>query len=342
VVHQLEPCNCETSVGALVGGVVVPNERFYIRNHFPTPELDPASWRLAVGGLVERPLSLDLRELRSMPSETLVATLECAGNGRSQFTPAIAGEPWGLGAVSTAEWTGVRLGDVLDLARPRPGAIEVVLRGADHGPVEERDDPVAFERSMSLDEARRPEVLLAYAMNGDLLPLEHGRPVRLVVPGRYAVASVKWLTDVELVDQAFAGYFQVDRYVYEWERDGARELEPVGRQRVRALITEPVADAAVEPGNLMVRGVAWSGDGPIATVEVQVGGEPWVPARMVGEPSPHAWQWWERLVRVAQPGPVALRARATDRAGESQPAAAAWNRLGYGNNSIQEVVVRVE
>ncbi|HKA04165.1 MAG TPA: molybdopterin-dependent oxidoreductase, partial [Acidimicrobiales bacterium] len=337
LVHRIEPLNCETSIAALIGGVVMPAARFYVRNHFTTPALDPATWRLEVGGLVEHPMRIGLRDLRSMPSQTLTATLECAGNGRSQFEPAIPGEAWQLGAVSTAEWTGVPLVEVLDRATPRREAVEVLARGADAGTIEGRDHLVRFERSLALDAARQPEVLLAYAMNGEPLPREHGQPARLIVPGRYAVASVKWLTEITLTDSPFTGYFQSDRYVYEWEREGRIECEPVGRQHVRALIAEPASESALRRGNVMVRGVAWSGAGPIATVEVSVGDGPWQPARMVGEHRPHTWQWWELAVPLDRPGPTSVRARATDVAGRTQPERAEWNRLGYGNNSIQTV-----
>jgi DMSO/TMAO reductase YedYZ molybdopterin-dependent catalytic subunit/glyoxylase-like metal-dependent hydrolase (beta-lactamase superfamily II)/rhodanese-related sulfurtransferase len=340
VVHRVEPLNCETALAALIGGVV-PVARFYVRNHFPTPWLDPATWRLEIHGLVSHPLRIGWHELRSMPSHTLTATLECAGNGRSRFDPPIEGEPWGMGAASTAEWTGARLADVLDRAGPLAAALEVVFRGADTGAVDGRDAPIRFERSLSLAEARGPDVLLAYAMNGEPLSPHHGQPVRLVVPDRYAVASVKWLTEIELVDAPFTGFFQSERYVYEWERDGTVVREPVGSQHVRALISEPAPDARVERGQVMVRGVAWSGVGPITSVEVAVDDGPWLPARMVGEPRRHSWQWWERVVVLDDAGRATLRARATDVAGRVQPDEAPWNRLGYGNNSIQTVVVEV-
>ena len=225
VVHRTAPLNCETSIPALIGGVVMPNARFYVRNHFDTPALDTATWRLAIAGLVERPLRLSLRDLQNMRSHTLVVTLECAGNGRSMFQPPVEGEPWHLGAVSTAEWTGVPLADVLDRAGPAPGAREVIFRGADVGSPGSpagSPEPVRFERSLPISDARGPEALLAYAMNGDPLPIEHGYPLRLIVPGWYAVASVKWLTGIEVTGSPFEGFFQTSRYVYEWDRGGRR------------------------------------------------------------------------------------------------------------------------
>jgi DMSO/TMAO reductase YedYZ molybdopterin-dependent catalytic subunit len=341
VVHRAHPLNCETSIPALIGGVVMPNARFYIRNHFQIPNLDPATFRLTIGGLVERPLNLTVRDLQNMRSQTLVVTLECAGNGRSLFDPPIEGEKWALGAVSTAEWTGVPLVEILDRSGVRTGAREVLFRGADCGTVEGRSESIRFERSLRLDDARDGDVLLAYAMNGERLPIQHGYPLRLIVPHWYAVASVKWLTEIELVDRPFTGHYQSDKYWYEWKRQGQVVREPVTLQRVRALITEPAPDAKVRPGELAIRGVAWSGAAPIARVEVSVGGSAWQEARLVGERNRHSWQWWELITRVEKSGSVTLRARATDLADRTQPERPEWNRLGYGNNAIQQVAIHV-
>jgi DMSO/TMAO reductase YedYZ molybdopterin-dependent catalytic subunit len=314
VVHRAHPLNGETSIPALIGGVVMPNAHFYVRDHFQIPNLDPAAFRLAVGGLVERPLDLN---------------------------PPIEGEKWDLGAVSTAEWTGVSLAEVLDRAGVRTGAREVLFRGADGGPVEGYSGPMRFERSLQIDHARDRDVLLAYAMNGEPLPIQHGFPLRLVVPGWYAVASVKWLTEIELIDQPFAGHFQATKYWYEWERDGQTVREPVTLQRVRALITEPAPDQEVRCGELAIRGLAWSGAAQIARVEISVGEGSWQEAHLVSERKRHSWQWWELITRAHEPGVATLRARATDLAGRTQPERAEWNRLGYGNNAIHEVPIRI-
>lgn len=341
VVHRAHPLNCETSIPALIGGVVMPNAHFYVRNHFQIPLLDPATWGLRVDGLVERQLSLSLQDIHNLPSHTLVVTLECAGNGRSLLDPPVEGEKWQLGAVSTAEWTGVPLIEVLDRAGVKTGAREVVFRGADGGTLDERTETVRFERSLQLDHARDSDILLAYAMNGEPLPVQHGYPLRLVVPSWYAVASVKWLAEIELIDRAFEGPFQTDRYFFEREQDSQVVREPVSLQRVRTLITEPGPEAQVERGALAIRGVGWSGAAAIARVEVSVDGGAWQEARLIGERRRHSWQWWELLTRVERPGKIGLRARATDLAGRTQPDRPEWNRLGYGSNAIQEVLIQV-
>jgi DMSO/TMAO reductase YedYZ molybdopterin-dependent catalytic subunit len=341
VVHRAHPLNSETSIPALIGSVVMPNAHFYVRNHFQIPKLDPEAYRLTVSGAVDRCLSLGLRDLRNMPAQTLVVTLECAGNGRTLFNPPVPGEKWDLGAVSTAEWTGVPLVELLDRAAVRSEAREVLFRGADGGEVDGRSGSIAFERSLPVSDARQAEVLLAYAMNGEPLPVQHGYPLRVVVPDWYAVTSVKWLTEIELIDRPFTGHYQTDKYQYEWERAGKVAREPVTLQRVRALITEPASHQDLPRGELAIRGVAWSGAGAVARVEVSVDGDTWQDARLIGERQRHRWQWWELITRVKDAGALTVCARATDVAGRTQPEVPEWNRHGYGNNAIQRVPIRI-
>lgn len=340
IVQRADPLNCETPLGALIGEITMPTSHFYVRNHFPIPRLDPETWRLSIAGLVHERVSMSLQDLRNLPSESVVATIECAGNGRVLLRPAVEGEPWALGAVSTAEWTGVPLVDVLERARPKAEADHVVFKGADRGTAGGHNDVIRFERSLTLAEARDSGALLAYAMNGERLPSRHGFPLRLIVPGWYGVASVKWLADIELTDHAFDGFFQAERYFYEWERNGRLIREPVTQQRVRALITEPVHDQTVAAGDVAVRGLAWSGIAPIARVELSINGGAWQPTHLLGESRQHCWQRWELLTRLMDPGSTAIRARATDLAGRTQPEQPEWNRLGYGSNPIQEITVR--
>ncbi len=341
VVHRAHPLNCETSIPGLLGGVVMQNARFYVRNHFQIPVLDPTEFRLAVGGLVERPISLGLRDLQMMRSHTLVVTLECAGNGRTLFNPPVPGEKWNLGAVSTAEWTGVPLSEILDRVGVRSGAREVLFRGADGGMVDGGTQPIHFERSLPPDQARDPDVLVAYAMNGEPLPLQHGKPLRLIVPSWYAVASVKWLTGIEVIDEPFQGHYQTDKYWYEWQRDGRVVREPVTLQRVRSLITEPAPGQEIPPGDMTIRGVAWSGAALVKRVEVRVGGGDWQEARLIGERRRHSWQWWELITHAPRGSAVTIRARATDLADRMQPDCPEWNRHGYGNNAIHQVEVKI-
>lgn len=342
IVHREEPLNCETSLPALIGGVVMPTANFYVRNHFRTPVLDLDRYELTVSGLVKRPLRFRLRDLQNMPSQSLVSTLECAGNGRVHFDPPVDGEQWRFGAASTAEWTGVPLEEILDRAGLTADAHDVVFRGADAGLVDGATAPVRFERALSVDDALHSGALVAYAMNGEPLPLQHGRPVRLIVPRWYSVASVKWLTEIEVIDHQFSAYFQTDRYMYEWIRGGAVIREPVHLQRVRAVIAEPSDGASVTAGEFVVRGVAWSGAAPIDRVEVSIGGGTWQSARLIGERRRHSWQWWELVTRCETRGASTVRARASDLAGYTQPERPEWNRLGYGGNAIQAISITIE
>jgi DMSO/TMAO reductase YedYZ molybdopterin-dependent catalytic subunit len=342
VVHRADPLNCEVPISALIGGTATPSAHFYVRNHFQTPLIDASTWRLRVSGLVDRPLSLTLRDLKKMRSQTMVVTLECAGNGRSRFHPPVDGVPWDLGAVSAAEWTGVLLVDVLDRAGIKKEAQELVFRGADAGTVNARTDPIHFARSLQLDDARESQALLAYAVNSGPIPPQHGYPLRLIVPGWYGMTWVKWLAAIDVIPGPFTGHFQTDAYLYEWKRNGEAVREPVTLQKVRSLITEPAANQRVERSSeLPVRGVAWSGTAPVARVEVRVGGAPWQEADLVGQWNGRGWQAWELMTRIDRPGTVTIRARATDRAGRTQPEEPDWNRFGYGNNAIHEVRVDV-
>jgi DMSO/TMAO reductase YedYZ molybdopterin-dependent catalytic subunit len=217
----------------------------------------------------------------------------------------------------------------------------VVFRGADSGKLDASSEPIRFERSLSIENAQASEVLLAYAMNGEALPTVHGYPLRVIVPGWYAVASVKWLTEIDVIREPFRGHYQTETYFFERQRGEQVVREPVSLLRVRSLITEPEPDSEVEQGELPIRGVAWSGTAPIARVEVRIGGGPWQNARLVGEAKRHSWQGWELIVRLGRPDSIVISARATDMAGRTQPDSPEWNRLGYGNNAIQKVHVDV-
>ncbi len=329
IVLREEPLNCETRLSALGAGTIVSAERFYIRSHFAAPPADADGWRLSVRGKVARPLSISLPEILEMPAQSMPVTLECAGNGRSLLDRPVAGEQWGLGAVGAAVWTGVPLAAILEDAGVEPTAQQIVFRAAD-----------GFERSLTPDEAGGSPVLLAYAMNHKPLTVWHGYPLRLLVPGWYGMASVKWLSDIELMDHALTGEFQTHKYVFEWERNGTVVRGPVRRQLVRSVITQPADGGEVDAGEITIRGLAWSGSSPIASVEVTVAGAQWQAARLLDDPVMYLWRSWELIAQTDSSGPIVIRARATDMSGNAQPESAEWNRQGYGNNSIHQVTVK--
>ena len=339
VVHRAHPLNCETSIPALTGGVVMPSAHFYVRNHFQIPTLDPATFRLQVGGVVDRPLSL----IAARPPQPAVADAGRHAGVRGQRPHAVrAGHRRREVESGCRQHRGVDRRAAGRSAGSRGRADRAREKSCSRAPTAARStdtpDPIRFERSLSLDDARDDDVLLAYAMNGEPLPFQHGYPLRLIVPGWYAVASVKWLTEIELLDHAVRrATTRRTSTGMSGQRDGKVVREPVAVQRVRALIAEPAPNADVPSGDTVIRGVAWSGAAPIARVEVSVGDGDWREARLVGERRRHGWQWWELVAAPRdEPGATTLRARATDLAGRTQPEHAEWNRLGYGNNSIQQ------
>jgi len=330
-----EPWNAEAPLAEL-RAPCTPTESFYVRNNFIPPALDEYRWRLRIGGAVRREVSLDLPTIRSLESVDRRVTLECAGNGRLLLDPPVPGTQWGLGAAGTAIFTGVPLRDVLALVDVEADAVEALFTGADSGVVPVRGH-VSFQRSLPVDVALSDGPLLAWEMNGEPLTRDHGFPVRLVVPGWYAVASVKWLVSIELIERPFDGHFQLDRYVY--LKDGML-VEPVSTMRVRSLITSPAEGESVRTGARRIEGVAWSGAHAIAHVDVSVDEGPWRNATIEGEPRPAQTVGWS--IEVTLPaGRHRIRARATDAGGETQPLEADWNELGYGNNEVQVVELLV-
>jgi sulfite oxidase len=336
---RAEPFNAEAPPVAL-REATTPARNFYVRNNFAIPTIAPERWRLRVEGAVERGFELSLEDLLELPARELVVTLECAGNSRLGLAPLPEGEPWGSGAVSTGKWRGVALRHVIEQAGLRGDVVEILFEGADRGEREDADGPLAFARALSLEKALDPDTLLAYELNGAPLPPEHGGPARLIVPGWYGMASVKWPVRMVALKQPFAGYFQTQRYVL--DRPGQAEKQPLRAMRVKSIITGPADGAVLSPGRHLVSGVAWSGEGSITGVEVCAeGAGEWQPARLLGQPTRYGWRQWEFEWEIGCRGRHALRARATDERGNIQPDAAEWNRLGYANNAIQVVVVEV-
>jgi DMSO/TMAO reductase YedYZ molybdopterin-dependent catalytic subunit len=322
---------------------VTPAGLHYLLNHFDVPFVpDAGTWSLEIGGLVRTPLRLSLDEIRAAPTRTLTVTLECAGNGRANMSPRWPSQPWGEGAVGTAEWTGTPLAPFLARAGLAEACRDVVFSGIDRG-----FDAVehAYERALAKAMALEGDALLVHAMNGQPLLPQHGFPLRLVVPGWYGMASVKWLKRITAIDHAFQGQQQVGTYVYKAER-GAPGV-PVTAMRVKSLLVPPgIPDwysrhRVVEAGPVTVHGRAWSGDGvPITQVEFACDGE-WQPAELAPPPaSRFAWRAWQ-AVWVAAPGAHEIACRATDANGQVQPLEAPWDAGGFGNNAVHRVAVTV-
>ena len=334
------PFNAESPLEELCR-ILTPTESFFVRSHFDLPELDSSRYRLWVGGEVHSTLELPLSEIQALPVREVTATLECAGNGRIRLEPPVPGVRWAFGAAGTARFMGTSLRHVLDRAGVLGSAVEALFVGADQGEVEP-GRTVAFERSLPIPVAFDDDSILAWEMNGEPLNAAHGAPLRLVVPRWYAVASVKWLTRIRLLTHPFVGHFQTEKYVYDLEK-GTPDGTPVTWMRVRSLITRPVHGEVLSRGLVEIAGMAWSGSGPIRKVEVSVdGGVHFREAHLDGPPSEHAWTPWHFVWSAAPAGSHRIVARATDAAGNVQPAAQSWNAQGYGNNEVHHVQVRIE
>jgi DMSO/TMAO reductase YedYZ molybdopterin-dependent catalytic subunit len=346
IVRSESPLNLEMPFSTL-DNFITPTKSFYVRTHFPIPAIDRDAWWLQVEGEVEKAFAINYEQLITFESVTAPVTLECAGNNRSFLEPKVKGVQWHLGAVSTAEWTGVRLSTLLDRASPKPNACEVILEGADCGMLEDPKGPpgeLTFARSIPLEKARR-DVLLAYKMNGEDLPPEHGFPVRAIVPGWYAMASVKWLQRIIVTDRPFTGYYQTIDYAYWDKRDDIAELKPLTEMQVKAEIARPAENEIVPAkSSVCVRGGAWACDAEITKVELSTdGGATWSDTKLLGESKPNAWRFWEFDWQTPpRPGKQTLIARATDSLGRTQPSHRDPDRGTYMINHLLPIEVEVK
>jgi DMSO/TMAO reductase YedYZ molybdopterin-dependent catalytic subunit len=324
IIRQKEPRNLESPFDQ-IDSYLTPSELFYIRSHFPIPNLDRASYQLRIDGAVRCPFALSYEELRSMRSEARVATLECAGNSRVFLVPQVQGAQWELGAVSNAEWTGVPLGALLERAALQEDVCEIVLEGADRGTPKEEPvppDPISYAWSLPRAKAIQPEVLIAYQMNGRDLSPDHGFPVRAIVPGQYGMASVKWLTGIWAVREPFHGYWQTSDYAYWASMDGKPVRRPLGEMKLKSEIARPRVYETLVPNHIYtVSGAAWAGETDVAEIAVSTdGGLTWAAAEFLDPVRRHAWRRWKfDWLTPKQPGQYTLLARAKDAGGLIQP-----------------------
>ncbi len=322
---------------------ITPSGMHYLLVHFDVPYVDAKGYRLHVGGLVGREISLSLDEIKARPAVTMPVTMECAGNGRALMTPRPISQPWMGEAVGTAEWTGTSLAPLLREASLLPKSKEIVFSGADRGV--QGDSPHFYERSLTVAEATREEVLLAYAMNRQPLEPQHGFPLRLIVPGWYGMTSVKWLTSIEAIDGEFAGFQQIEAYRYQTE--SGEPGEPVRLIQPRAPMAPPgipdflTRTRLVEAGRVALRGRAWAGREQVTRVEVSTdGGETWSDATLEAPVGEFAWRGWTHDWD-ARRGSYELSVRASCATGARQPDEM-WNLQGMGNNACQRIAVVVE
>jgi DMSO/TMAO reductase YedYZ molybdopterin-dependent catalytic subunit len=347
VINDRPPC-LETSWDAYRHDLT-PNDAFYVRWHLqmiPT-EIDLRTWRLNIGGHVDRPLSLSMDELRQMDSVSVVAVNQCSGNSRSLFDPRLPGAQWGNGAMGNARWTGVRLVDLLRRTGVKDEAREVSFAGLDRAGIASVPD---FVKSLTLEVAQRPDVLVAYEMNGEPLPMLNGFPARLVVPGWFATYWIKALSEIAVLNQPFDGFWMKEAYRIPADNDGlerpdqlAARTEPISVMRIRSFITSPQVEERIPLGpTLAVEGIAFDGGDGVERVEFSVdGGRSWRNASLGEDLGRYSFRRWRAQWQPAERGEYRLQCRATSNGGATQPATAGWNRAGYLRNVIEEIRVHV-
>lgn len=350
-IYQAQPFNAVPSLSTLRRSFLTPAEFFFARNHAPLPEIDPTHYRLTINGQVTTPLTLSLAELRArFPRQQVVATLMCAGNRRQELVahaPVPNEVPWNEAALSTAEWGGYLLRDVLEAAGLMIKSGHVALVGQDR--VETHGPPFGFGGSVPLDKIMQDEVLLADELNGEALPVLHGAPLRVIVPGYIGARSVKWIETITVQSRPSENYYQARAYqlfpahTQPATADWSKGLM-IGEWPINAVICEPGPDTALAPGPVRVRGYALtSGGRDLARVDVSGdAGQSWHCATLAPEQARWAWRFWEATL-ILPPGPTQLVARAWDAAANTQPESIAqvWNFKGYLNNAWHRVAVRV-
>ncbi|MEP6914209.1 MAG: sulfite oxidase [Acidobacteriota bacterium] len=345
IVRSLRPPDYETPV-ALLDSWLTPLDNFYVRSHLPLPPAtDAAAWTLRVEGEVATAVTLSMADLRRLPSTTLTATLECAGNGRGSYDPPVAGVQWAKGAVGNARWTGVRMSEVLKRAGIRSAGRFVVLDGADLPPGTMPD----FVRQLPIGKAMHADTVIAYEMNGEPLPFVHGFPLRAIVPGWEGAYWMKWLTSLRVVDREFDGFWVATAYRYPSRRVApgaavpAVDMAPLTGLAVKSLITRPLDGSTHAPGAIAVAGFAWAGEHDIARVDVSTDdGATWRPARLTGEQARFTWRRFEFGFTATQPESRLIMARATDSSGRTQPVVPPWNPSGYLWNAPDRVRIEVK
>ncbi len=344
IVRSMRPPDFETPV-ALLNSFITPNDLFYVRSHLPVPQVDAATWSLKIGGEVNAPIALSLDEIKKLPAVTITTTLECAGNGRAFFEPALAGIQWEKGAVGTARFTGTRMSEILKKVGAKTTALNVEMHAADR-PL---GTMPAFVRQVPMAKAMHPDTIIAWDMNGQPIPLPHGSPLRAIIPGWEGAYSVKWLNALNLLAKdsdsfwVATGYRYPNRRVAPGAAVDAKDMEPLTGLVVKSLITTPANGASFATGKVPVGGFAWAGENDITKVEVSIdNGATWQPARLTGEQARFTWRRFEFEFAAAKPQSYLILSRATDNQGNMQPAVSQWNPSGYLWNQYDAVRVEVK
>jgi len=348
ILQRTRPPLLETPMEVFDRGVFTPNDQFYVRWHWAVipNSVDADKFRLSVRGHVNRALSLSLDDLRhGLPQVELAVVNQCSGNSRGYFSPRVPGAQWSHGAMGNAKWTGVRLRDVLDRAGVKAGAVQVRFNGLDEPVVPDGPD---FRKSLDIDHARAGEVMIAYAMNGEQLPLLNGFPLRLIVPGWYSTYWVKMLSDIEILDRPDDNYWTAVAYTIPdtphaniTPGQTGVKLVPINRMPPRSFFTN-VTDGKsfATDTNAVARGIAFGGDAGVAKIELSSdGGRSWQLARLGVDHGKYSFRQWEADFALIEAGPHSLMVRCTNTNGEVQPDTPNWNNSGFMRNVVETVKV---
>jgi DMSO/TMAO reductase YedYZ molybdopterin-dependent catalytic subunit len=349
ILQRTRPPLLETPIEVFDQSVLTPNDKFYVRWHWsniPT-SVDVNSFRLAVRGQVNQSLSLSLDDLMSLPRVELVAINQCSGNSRGYFQPRVPGAQWSHGAMGNARWTGVRLKDVLDRAGVKAGAVQVRFNGMDEPVVPDAPD---FMKSLDIDHARDGEVMLAFGMNGEPLPLLNGFPLRLIVPGWYSTYWVKMLNDVEVLAEPDTNYWMKTAYTIpdtphanvQPGQTGFKSV-PISRMGPRSFITNIKPGASLQSGAAtLARGIAFGGDTGVSRVDFSSdGGKSWQQAQLGKDEGKYSFRQWQLRFAPPERGSSVLMVRCTSSSGETQPDAPNWNPSGFMRDVIEQTPVVV-
>ncbi|HLH45058.1 MAG TPA: sulfite oxidase [Bryobacteraceae bacterium] len=333
IVRSVRPQDLEMPISGF-SDYITPAEHFFVRTHVYAPEVRLSQWRLKVEGEVSSPLTLTMEDLRALPAVEVTSVLECAGNGRSFYNPTVAGIQWTNGAAGNGRWRGARLADVLRKAGVKANAAHILFDGAD-APLGEMAD---FRRTIPIRKALDANTLLAYELNGEALPVQHGYPLRAVAPGWAGDSWVKWVVGIGVLDKESDGWWMKNAYrhpgkpVAPGSAMAQEAMRPLESLRVKSVIATPADGSQIEAGKpAAIRGVAWSGEGgPVVNVDVSVdGGRSWRAARLISPATRYGWRQWEFGWTPPAEGYYTVLARARDLSGDSQPLVQEWNPSGY-------------
>jgi sulfite oxidase len=346
IVRSESPADFETPIHLLDRAWITSNDLHYVRCHLQTPKIDLNSWNLVIEGEVNQSQTLTMNQIRQLSETSRIVTLECSGNGRVYSDPPVPGLQWEKGAVGTARWTGISLRDVLNRAGVRRTGRHIIMNGA--------DEPIAsvpdFVRSIPIEKAMHPDTILAYRMNGEDIPIEHGFPLRLIVPGWEAAASTKWIRNIRVSETEADGFFFKTAYripnrsVSPGSVVDPNDMIPYTALDVKSIFTFPLQGTTVRTGaSIELRGFAWAGEADITRVDVSTDfGRTWTAASLDAERARYAWRRFRHVWKPAVRGSFIVMSRATDSQGRTQPIAPSWNPAGYIYNVIDKVRINVE